>query len=50
MMSFFWINLLEYIKDSPVIEDNALGIYPNSVYLHMTSLAALLVLNSNNQN
>ena len=31
------------------IEDNALGMYPNIVHLNMTSLAAVLVLNSKNQ-
>ena len=36
-------------KDGPRVEDRALGIYPNSVYNNMTSLAAVLVLNSNNQ-
>ena len=37
-------------KDVRIVEDRALGIYPNSVYaLYMTSLAAVLVLNSNNQ-
>ena len=43
----------EWIKDSPIVEGNALGIYPNSVYAHvhlyMTSLTTVLVLNSNIQ-
>ena len=36
-------------KDGRIVEDRALGIYPNSVYALYTSLAAVLVLNSNNQ-
>jgi len=40
-------------KDGRIVEDRALGIYPNSVYtllhFYMTTLAAVLVLNSNNQ-
>ena len=44
-----------YFKDGPIVEDGALGINPNSVYcvrsvhLNMALLAAVLVLNSNNQ-
>ena len=40
-------------KDGRIVEDRALGIYPNSVWrfvhFYMASLAAALVLNSNNQ-
>ena len=36
-------------KDGPIVEDNALRMNPNSVYLYMTSFTAVLVLNSNNQ-
>ena len=34
-----------------IVEDRALGIYPNvyALYLNMTSLAAVLVLNLKNQ-
>ena len=46
--------MMSISKDGRIVEDRALGIYPNSVYirsvhLYMTSLAAVLVLNSNNQ-
>ena len=34
---------LETTKDGPVVEDNALGTYPNSVHLYMTSLVTVLV-------
>ena len=41
--------LLGQPKEVRIVEDRALGIYPNSVYALYTSLAAVLVLNSNNQ-
>jgi len=45
----------DLLKDGPIVEEWALGIYPNSVYcvrsvhFYMTSLGAVLVLNSNDQ-
>ena len=37
--------MVGFCKDGPVVEDNALGMYPNIVHLNMTSLAVVLVLN-----
>ena len=36
-------------KDGSIVADNVLGMYLNSLHLDMTSLVAVLVLNSNNQ-
>ena len=45
----WWSYLVGITKDGRIVEDRALGIYPNSVrsvHFYMTSLAAVLVLNS----
>ena len=40
-------NAIQDLKDG-IVKGRALGIYPN-IHLYMTSLAAVLVLNSSNQ-